>query len=82
MKAGIKTTEFWAAAVVSATSLAALVGVIGPDEQTKLVEAGGHVIAGVREIVLGVTTAAPIVAYAFARAKVKVQHILSNPGSN
>jgi hypothetical protein len=80
MKPGIKTSEFWIATIATAASLAGLLGVIGPDQQAAVVEGGNHIVAGVREIILGITTLAPVAYYIRSRTQVKIQDILSNAG--
>lgn len=71
VKPGWKTSEFWLTAAVSVGSVAALAGVIGPEQQNAIQDGVQHLVTGVKEIILGVTTLAPVVSYIVGRNKLK-----------
>ena len=64
MKAGIKTSEFWASVVVSLLGVLVALGVINPDQQ-KVLTNSVHQITG------AIMAAVPIVGYAISRGHAK-----------
>lgn len=50
LKPGFLTTEFWVTAIVSILSVLAGFGVIGPQDQTQLMEAAKAIVGGVSAV--------------------------------
>ena len=63
-KPGYKTTEFWLTLVTQSVGILALTGVIKPEEATSYLQGGGQIVGGLMTLI-------PQIAYAFSRGKAK-----------
>jgi hypothetical protein len=65
-KAGYKTTEFWLTLLTQAVGVLTLTGVIKPDDANAYLQGGSQVIGGLMTVI-------PQIAYAFSRGKAKAK---------
>jgi hypothetical protein len=64
MKPGYKTTEFWLTLLAQIIGLLTMTGVIKPEEATPYLQGGGQLVGGLMTVI-------PQIAYAFSRGKAK-----------
>lgn len=70
-KPGIKTTEFWIAAVANLVPLLVLTGVVAPDQADVVTENANGAISGIFLAVTSIGAAIASFGYSYSRGKAK-----------